>query len=45
MAWALHHHLHVVLPGAAGEVTEGFQFSQLGLIGGVVQTAGPQGIA
>jgi len=44
MARALHHHLNVVLPGAAGEFAEGLQFRQLGLIGGVVQTAGTQRI-
>ncbi len=45
MARTLHHHLHVVLPGAAGQLTEGLQFGQLGLVGGVVQTAWPQRIA
>ncbi len=42
MARTLHHHLHVVLPGAASELTEGLQFRQLGLIGGVVQATGAQ---
>ena len=42
VARALHHHLYVVRPGAAGEFTEGLQFRQLSLIGGVVQATGTQ---
>ena len=45
VARTLHHHLDVVLPGAAGELTEGFELRQLGGVGGVVLAAGPQGIA
>ena len=44
VARTLHHHLHVVLPGAARELTQGLQFGQLGFIGGVMQTTGPQRI-
>ena len=36
MAWTFHHHLHIVLPGAAGEFTQGMQFSQLSSIRSIV---------
>ena len=39
-----YHHLHVMFPGAAGQLTEGFQFRQLRLIGGIVGATGTQGI-
>ena len=42
VARAFHHHLHVVFPGPAGEFTEGFQFSQLSGIRGIVLTTRTQ---
>ena len=42
MAGPLHHHLHVVLPGATGQLTEGMQFSQLSSVRRIVLATGAQ---
>ncbi len=42
MTRTLNHHLHVVLPGTAGELTQGLEFSQLCFVGGVMQATGTQ---
>ena len=39
---ALDHHLHIVLPGDLGQLAEGLQFAELGLVVGVRQAAGAQ---
>ena len=45
VAGTLHHHLHVVLPGATGQFTEGVQFSQLSSIRCIVLATGTQRVA
>jgi hypothetical protein len=45
VARAFDHHLHVVLPGAAGEFAEGLELGELRLVGGVVQTSRAQRVA
>ena len=41
----LHYHLHVVLPSATGQFTEGVQFSQLSSIRCIVLATGTQRVA
>ena len=45
MAGAFDHHLHIVLPGNLGELAQGFQLAQLGVVVGVVNRARTQAIA
>ena len=45
VARALDHHLHVVLPGDLGQLSERLQLRELRLIAGVRNRAGPQAVA
>ena len=45
MARALHHNLHVVCPGALGQLAQTHQLFDLADIGGIGQAAGAAGIA
>ena len=44
VARPFHHHLDALGPGPLGELPQDFQFMELGLIGGVGQTAGAQAV-
>ena len=45
VAGAFDHDLHVVFPGPAGELTDGFQLGELSGVVGIGQRAGAQAIA
>jgi len=39
------HHLHIVLPGDLGELTQSLQLGELGAVAGVGERAGAQAVA
>ena len=45
VAGTFDHHLHVVLPGFAGQFAQGLQFGELRFVAGVGDAAGPQPVA
>ena len=45
MTWALNHHLHVILPGALAQLTDGLQLCKLRWVVGVGDGAWPQAVA